>query len=53
MGKIAHDHLGFAARLEVAAAKGIADHSSRVGDIYPLRIRSGWIERYAERLVEA
>src|SRR5262249_2810011 len=43
----------FPARLEVAAAIGIANHRSRVGDIYPLRIRSGRIERYAERLVEA
>ena len=51
--EIAHDHLGFPARLEIAAAIRIADHRSRVGDIYPLRIRSRRIERYAERLVEA
>src|SRR5262249_59113571 len=44
MGKIAHDHLGFPARLKVAAAIGIANHRSRVGDIYPPRIRSGRIE---------
>src|SRR5262249_58598206 len=53
MGKIAHDHLGFPARLKVAAAIGIANHRSRVGDIYPLRIRSGRIKRYSERLIEA
>src|SRR5215472_15876414 len=52
-GKIAHDHLGFPPRLEVAAAIGVANHRSRVGDIYPLRIRAGRIERYAERMVEA
>jgi hypothetical protein len=50
--EIAHNHFGFPARLEIAAAIGIADHRSRVGDI-PLRLRSGRIERYAERLVEA
>src|SRR5215831_12268704 len=53
VGKIAHDHLGFAARLEVAVAIWIADHRAGVGDVYPLRIRSRRIEGYAERLIEA
>src|SRR5262249_8557842 len=53
VGKIAHDHLGFAARLEIAVAIWIADHRAGVGDVYPLRIRSRRIEGYAERLIEA
>src|SRR5436190_23880338 len=51
--KAGHDDLGSSARREIAAVIRITDDRSRVCDVYPLGIRSGWIERHAERTIQA
>src|SRR6516225_8588577 len=51
--KAGHDDLRSSARREIAAVIRITDDRSRVCDVYPLGIGSGWIERHAERALQA
>src|SRR5262249_37174789 len=47
-----HHGFGFAARGGVAAAIGKARHGGGLGDVTPLRVGAGRIERDAERIIE-
>src|SRR5262249_31163679 len=49
--KLVYNHLGFRARLGIAAAIRVADDRAGISDIKPPRICSGRIKGHAERLI--